>query len=291
MNLIALKHILEAAMLAHAAPLSLDRMLTLFDEHEQPPRRQLEAALVELGKDLQGRGIELVKVASGYRLQARSVVMPWISRLWDEKPQRYSRALLETMAIIAYRQPVTRGDIEDIRGVAVTTNIIRTLIERDWIKVVGHRDVPGRPALFATTSGFLDYFGLQQLDQLPTLAEIRELDDANRRLVLGDEAEARHAPDEDYDFVSDDDVARRGADVLAATEKDLATAAELVERVENNLFGSRDDSDRQSSGSGEKNFSDLIRRLQRPQDQSSITPDSPAPEAPAVDDRKEDSDL
>jgi segregation and condensation protein B len=137
---------------------------------------EISKALAELEADLEGRGIELVEVSSGYRLQTRTSFLPWISRLWEERPQRYSRALLETLAMIAYRQPITRGEIEEVRGVSVRSNIIRTLQEREWIRVVGHRDVPGKPALFGTTRAFLDYFNLSTLDELPTLAEIRDME-------------------------------------------------------------------------------------------------------------------
>ena len=158
----ALKNILEAALMAAGGPLSLERMQTLFDHHEQPKSTELKQALTEIKHDLLGRGIELIEVASGYRLQVRSEVAPWVGRLWDERPQRYSRALLETLALIAYRQPITRGDIEDVRGVVVSSQMMKTLIERDWVRIVGYRDVPGRPAMYATTKEFLDYFGLKK---------------------------------------------------------------------------------------------------------------------------------
>jgi len=170
-----LKHILEAVLLAAGEPVSLSRMATLFDSRDAPSSSDITRALEELAVDLQGRGIELKEVASGFRLKTRAELMPWISRLWEEKPQRYSRALLETLALIAYRQPITRGEIEEVRGVSVSSNIVRTLQEREWIRVVGHRDVPGKPALFGTTRAFLDYFDLTTLDDLPTLAEIRDM--------------------------------------------------------------------------------------------------------------------
>lgn len=232
---VPLKTILEAAMMAAGAPLSLERMQSLFEEQEQPTNAELKAALKELQQDLEDRGIECIEVASGFRLQVRSQVAPWVAKLWEEKPQRYSRALLETLVLIAYRQPITRGDIEDVRGVVVSSNITRTLIERDWVRVVGHKETPGRPALYATTKEFLDYFGLKSLDELPTLMEIKELDDLNRKLELGDEAQAKQAPASDYDFSASVDEER--VDVLVETEKDLAQAADIVARVESNLFG------------------------------------------------------
>jgi len=173
-----LKQILEAALLASDEPLSVERMARLFVHGEldsEEGRAQLRATLLELEADTVNRGYELVRVASGYRYQVRQSLAEWVGRLWEERPPRYSRALLETLALIAYRQPVTRGDIEDLRGVSVSPNIMRTLQERDWIRVVGEREAPGRPALYGTTRAFLDYFNLRSLDQLPPLPEIRAL--------------------------------------------------------------------------------------------------------------------
>jgi segregation and condensation protein B len=168
------KLIVEGALMAAGAPVTLEQILSLYPEERRPARDEIQAAVAALMDDYAGRGIELVEVAGGWRIQVRRLVAPWVARLWDEKPQRYSRALLETLALIAYRQPITRGEIEDIRGVAVSTQIVKTLTEREWVRVVGHRDVPGRPALFATTRRFLDYFGLRSLNDLPPLAELRD---------------------------------------------------------------------------------------------------------------------
>ncbi len=181
-----LKNIVEAALLAAGRPLSLDNLQGLFNEVECPDKKELRALLEALADDYQGRGIEVAEVSSGWRIQVGKACSPWVSRLWDERPARYSRALMETLALIAYRQPITRGDIEDIRGVSVSTNIVKTLMEREWVHVVGHRDVPGKPSLYGTTREFLDYFGLKSLDELPTLAELRDLDDINRELDLND---------------------------------------------------------------------------------------------------------
>lgn len=170
------KDIVEAVIFASDKPLSLKQLQAVFPELEQPSLDALEAALAEVAADYSGRPVELKSLASGYRFQVRDSMSPWVARLFEEKPARYSRALLETLAIIAYRQPVTRGEIEDIRGVVVSSNIIRTLLEREWIKVVAHKEVPGRPALYATTKQFLDYFNLSSLAQLPTLEEIQNLD-------------------------------------------------------------------------------------------------------------------
>ncbi|VAW96933.1 Segregation and condensation protein B [hydrothermal vent metagenome] len=179
-----IKNIVEAALLAAGQALSIDRLLTLFLDEYQPSRDELHAALAALAEDCAGRGIELVEVGSGFRYQARQDYAQWVVRLWEEKPARYSRALLETLSLVAYRQPVTRGEIEDIRGVSVSSHIMKTLLEREWVKVVGHRDVPGKPAMFATTRQFLDYFGLKGLGDLPTLAEIRDIDSINAELDL-----------------------------------------------------------------------------------------------------------
>lgn len=179
-----LKSIIEGALLAAGRPLTLGDITELFEPESRPDAAELRAALAELDSDCRERGCELREVASGYRLQVKQELSPWIARLWDEKPARYSRSLLETLSLIAYRQPITRGDIEAIRGVAVNPAVIRTLQERDWVRVVGHRDVPGRPELLATTRQFLDYFGLKSLEQLPTLAEIRDFEQMNPALEL-----------------------------------------------------------------------------------------------------------
>jgi len=168
------KHVVEGALMAAGEPLTPDRILSLYPEDRRPTRDEIRTAIAELIADYDGRGIELVEVAGGWRIQVRRLVAPWVARLWEERPARYSRALLETLALIAYRQPITRGEIEDIRGVAVSTQIVKTLTEREWVRVVGHRDVPGRPALYATTRRFLDYFGLKSLNDLPPLAELRD---------------------------------------------------------------------------------------------------------------------
>lgn len=179
-----LQQILEAILLAAGQPLSTSQLAALFSDEERPPKGEISRALEQLGLECANRGVELVKVASGYRYQVRQDKNEWVSRLWKERPPRYSRALLETIALIAYRQPITRGEIESVRGVSVSTNIIRTLQEREWIRVVGHRDVPGKPALFGTTHTFLDSFGLQNLDELPTLAEIRDMESLEPELQL-----------------------------------------------------------------------------------------------------------
>ena len=172
-----LKFILEAAVLASHQPLSIEQLSKLFDEALCPSHKELAETLEVLSADCEGRGVELVEVASGFRYQIKTDVYPHVAKLWAERQSKYSRALLETLSLIAYRQPITRAEIEAVRGVAVSSNIVRTLEEREWIRVVGHREVPGRPALFGTTRGFLNYFKLKSLEDLPTLSEIKDLDD------------------------------------------------------------------------------------------------------------------
>jgi segregation and condensation protein B len=189
-----LKGIIEAALLAYGQPLGIEQLREIFDEFERPDAAQVRKALVALADDCDGRPMELVEVASGFRLQVRKEFSARLSRLWQERPTRYSRALLETLALIAYRQPITRGEIEDVRGVTVNPNIVRTLSERGWIRVVGHREVPGHPELLGTTREFLDYFGLKSLDELPPLAALRDMDDVGIQLEFDGPATVQAAP-------------------------------------------------------------------------------------------------
>ena len=237
MDSLPLKQIIEGAIFAAEAPLSIDQLMQLFEDDE-PERVDVRDVLQEIEQDCEGRGFELKQVASGYRFQVRSSYGEWVSRLWKEKPPRSSRALLETLALIAYKQPITRGDVEEIRGVAVSTNIIRTLLEREWVRIVGHRDVPGHPALYATTKSFLDYFNLRNLDELPSLAEIKDLTQANEELDMEDDlielpsleldAEEEEAVaginDVDLDAVSDqvDTIQQNIKNLLAADDQEFA---------------------------------------------------------------------
>ncbi len=184
MNAELIKKIVEGALLAAGRPLDISQLEKLFADDERPPRDQLRAAIEDIQADCRGRGYDVVQVASGFRFQVSDELAPWINRLWEEKPKRYSRAMLETLALIVYRQPLTRGDIELVRGVAVSSDIIRALQEREWIAVVGHRDVPGRPALYATTKLFLNYFNLKSLQQLPALGEIKDFAELDPELEL-----------------------------------------------------------------------------------------------------------
>jgi segregation and condensation protein B len=216
------RNVIEAALLAAGRPLASDELVTLFDERDGSNADEVRAAIEALRSDYETRGLELVEVASGFRIQIRASVAQPVSRLWQERPTKYSRALLETLALVAYRQPITRGEIEQIRGVAVNPNIIKTLLERSWIRVVGHRDVPGKPELLGTTRDFLDYFSLQRLDDLPTLAQLKELEDLRVQLSLpgADPVAATDAAGDDA--VSDDPAADEpAADDAAADDDEL----------------------------------------------------------------------
>lgn len=199
-----LKHVLEAALLAADQPLTVAQLGDLFEDEERPTHPDISRALEELTSDCSDRGIELLAVASGYRFQVKQDVHAWVARLWTERPPRYSRAMLETLALIAYRQPITRGEIESVRGVSLSSNIIRSLQEREWIRIVGHRDVPGKPALFGTTKAFLDYFNLKTLDQLPTLSEIKDMETLEPELQF-DKAASEAATSEAGDSRHEDD--------------------------------------------------------------------------------------
>ena len=184
MDAIEIKHFVEAALLAAGRPLNIDQLQGLFDGRMEPQKSEIRTAIATLTDEYEGRGIAIAEVASGFRVQINVGMADQLHKLWEERPPRYSRALFETLSLIAYRQPITRGDIEDIRGVSVTPNIIRSLMERDWVRVVGHRDVPGRPEMFGTTKSFLDYFGLKKLDDLPPLADLSDWENLRVQLNL-----------------------------------------------------------------------------------------------------------
>lgn len=177
-----LHRIIEGALFASSEPLSAERIAALFTEDERPEKKVIAQVLRELMGDYEDRGVELKQLASGYQFQVKADLAKWVKRLWETRPPRYSRALLETLVLIAYRQPITRGEIEEVRGVGVSSSIMKTLVEREWVKVVGHRDVPGKPGLYATTKAFLDYFGLKNLADLPPLTEVRDLDKLSEKL-------------------------------------------------------------------------------------------------------------
>jgi len=197
-----LKRVIEALLMASDKPLSIEKLHALFELHEQPSKTEIKGAIAQLQLDYAGRGVQLAQVASGYRFQSSKDLAIWVSRLWEERPQRYSRALLETLALIAYRQPITRGEIEEVRGVAVSSHIMKTLLERQWVKIVGHREVPGRPAIYATTKLFLDYFNLANLEQLPPLSELRDIDAIARE--VSEQLELTELNDGDSNSSEDD---------------------------------------------------------------------------------------
>ena len=179
-----IKHFVEAALLAAGRPLNVDQLQNLFDGRMAPEKAEIRAAIAALIEEYEPRGITISEVASGFRVQVKATMADLLHKLWEERPPRYSRALFETLALVAYRQPITRGEIEEVRGVSVSPNIVRTLLEREWIRVVGHRDVPGRPEMFATTKQFLDYFGLKKLDDLPPLADLSDWESLRVQLNL-----------------------------------------------------------------------------------------------------------
>ena len=236
MDAALLKKVLEGAIFAAGKPINIEQLGLLFDEAERPSNTDLREALEALKADYAERGVELKEVATGFRFQVRQETGPWVSRLWEEKPARYSRALLETLALIAYRQPITRSEIEEIRGVSVSSHIVKTLIEREWIRVAGHRDVPGRPALFATTREFLDHFNLKSLAELPSLAEIRDLERINEELFAMEAEAADALPDDGAagdDHGSDEGEAEAVTLVGAAAEEDAL--AEVMAGLEEEI--------------------------------------------------------
>ena len=223
-ELTELKRIIEGAILASESPLTIDNLESLFIV-ESPTRSEIRDAIAEIEADCESRGFELKKVATGYRFQVKEKYSEWVSRLWEERAPRYTRALLETLALIAYKQPITRGDIEEIRGVAVSTNIIRTLLEREWVRVVGHRDVPGRPAMYATTKHFLDYFNVASLEELPTLQEIKD--------IAAEEASL--AVEEPLIEMTSIELEPEDLELEGANETDLDAVSQQVDQIQENI--------------------------------------------------------
>ena len=257
------KMIIEGLLLATSRPLDLKEIAQIFDENERPDRKELKKIIEVIEADCSERGFALQEVASGYRFQVKQELSPWVGKLWDERPPRYTRALLEILALIAYKQPITRGDIEEIRGVSVSPNIIRTLIDREWVRVVGHRDVPGRPAMFATTKTFLDYFNLKSLQDLPPLSEIKELDNSDSELNLNEElSQSRILDMPDVDD-SEGDVLTLSEDELLAEEEainlskkplDEILGLEELDEVDEPIFG-----DEFEAEAGEYALSDVLK--------------------------------
>ena len=232
MDATEIKHFIEAALLAAGRPLNIDQLQQLFDGRMAPEKKEIRQAIADLNDEYELRGITISEVASGFRVQVKSAMADRLHKLWEERPPRYSRALFETLALIAYRQPITRAEIEEVRGVSVTPNIIRSLAERDWIRIVGHRDVPGRPEMFGTTRSFLDYFGLKKLDDLPPLADLSDWESLRVQLNLPeveqDLSEQEPAvPDIPvlYPEISEEDENE-------VSDADVADALESVEAVE-----------------------------------------------------------
>ncbi len=227
------KMIVEGLLLAAGRPLTLDNIIQVFSKDEQPDRKELIAVMESIAEECDGRGFELKEVASGYRFQVKQELSEWVAKLWEERPPRYTRALLETLALVAYRQPITRGDIEEIRGVGVSSNIIRTLLDREWIRVVGHRDVPGRPAMFATTKQFLDYFNLKSLQDLPPLSEIRDLAEDEPEFDLEDDLAGQRILELPEELVDENSIELSEPDKaeLIAEEEAVALAAKPLDEI------------------------------------------------------------
>ena len=223
-ELTELKRIIEGAILASESPLTIDNLESLFIV-ESPTRSEIRDAIAEIEADCESRGFELKKVATGYRFQVKEKYSEWVSRLWEERAPRYTRALLETLALIAYKQPITRGDIEEIRGVAVSTNIVRTLLEREWVRVVGHRDVPGRPAMYATTKHFLDYFNVASLEELPTLQEIKDIAAEEASLAI----------EEPLIEMTSIELEPEDLELEGANETDLDAVSQQVDQIQENI--------------------------------------------------------
>ncbi len=228
------KYFIEAALLAAGRPMSIEQLHGLFDGRTAPEKSELRTAITSLNEDYELRGITISEVASGFRIQVKAAMADRLQKLWEERPPRYSRALFETLALIAYRQPITRGEIEEVRGVSVSSNIVRSLVEREWIRVVGHRDVPGRPAMFATTRSFLDYFGLKKLDDLPPLADLSDWESLRVQLNLPavEEDEGTEMPDVPelpvlYPEVDEEDIGDESDDIESAFESDESDESDV----------------------------------------------------------------
>jgi segregation and condensation protein B len=227
------KMIVEGVLLAAGRPLTLDSIIQIFSKDEAPDRKELKAVMDSISEDCADRGFELKEVASGFRFQVKQELSEWVAKLWEERPPRYTRALLETLALVAYRQPITRGDIEEIRGVGVSSNIIRTLLDREWIRVVGHRDVPGRPAMFATTKQFLDYFNLKSLQELPPLSEIKDLAESDPEFDLEDDLATQNILELPEEVVDENSIELSEADEaeLLAEEEAVALSAKPLDEI------------------------------------------------------------
>ena len=255
------KMVVEGLLLASGRPLTIANIANVFEEKERPDSKELRSIMDVISEECDDRGFELKEVASGYRFQVKQELSEWIGKLWEEKPPRYTRALLEILSLIAYKQPITRGDIEEVRGVSVSPNIIRTLIDREWVRVVGHRDVPGRPAMFATTKQFLDYFNLKSLQDLPPLSEIKELEKSEEDLDLSSELsqsrileipeEDDAAANENLTALEDETLAEEAAAELSKKPLDEILNMGMPEELEEDGISDDFSLSDQSEGSGE----------------------------------------
>ena len=278
-DILPIKQIIEGAIMASEQPVNIDQLLQLF-ETDRPARADIRTALNEIELECAGKGYELKTVASGYRFQVRADYGEWIGRLWKEKSPRYSRALLETLALIAYKQPITRGDIESIRGVSVSTNIIRALLEREWVRIVGHRDVPGHPALYATTKIFLDYFNLSSLDALPSLAEIKDLT-SSEEFDLDDEPIIVPSLEVDAaDLEQDKAIAGLDDEALDAVSQRVNEIQENVRNLFDDEAEAEEDSAEGGRPAGKPQRSATVTPINQAVSQ---TPEDPAPESETAD--------
>ncbi|PCJ34154.1 MAG: SMC-Scp complex subunit ScpB [Moraxellaceae bacterium] len=307
-----IKRIVEGALFSAGQPMSIDRLGGLFFDEERPTKDEFKEALSTLEEDYAEKGVVLKEVASGYRFQVQEDVGQWVSRLWDEKPVRYSRALLETLALVAYRQPITRGEIEEIRGVSVSSHIMKTLLEREWVRVVGHRDVPGRPAMFATTRIFLDYFDLKGLVDLPPLSEIRDFDKINEELELEDVvpegtitlnaegASAKKGEEESEKGSEDSELldteGSPEASVESNVELSVESTAELNTETDSTLDSAMDsvaDTEISLENSGERKntLSDLVRQFEESKESDAESEDEDGLDAAVASAAQVDEDL
>ncbi len=243
-------------MLAAGRPLTVDQLKALFDGRSAPDNKEIRAAVDALNEDYGQRGIEVVEVASGYRIQVRPSMTDRLQKLWEERPPRYSRALFETLALIAYRQPITRGEIEEVRGVAVSSNIVRSLMERDWVRVVGHRDVPGRPAMFGTTKSFLDYFGLKKLDDLPELTDLADWESLRVQLDLPEVEDGGTTGAEVPSVVAELPSIDTDAAATTAEGGQAEEVAEVVDDAADDARAPEQPTDDATSGSGSRSAAD-----------------------------------
>ncbi len=239
MTALKLEMIIEAALMAAGRPLTISMLQNLFPEEEQPSTVEIKEALSAISEQYQERGIELKEIASGFRFQAKAELSPWLSKLWEERAPRYSRAFLETLAIIAYKQPITRAEIEEIRGVTVSTHIVKTLMEREWIRVLGYREVPGKPAIYGTTKEFLDYFNLKSLTDMPTLAEFKELEAQEQQLQV-------------QLAIENSNIAPQNSDVIPEEREAILIEEETSELIEENIVIIEDSTEETSVDASEE---------------------------------------